>query len=298
MPRANSSLLRPLWKDKVSTKEHPDGPIRICLGRGKGKIELEVVFGDREKKLMVEKETYRDTPLAEVKSEVSLTKDILVNPLYPEQLEPSEKTGVPRRIIEHVLNYNPSIEQLCQKQRVLAPNRSQAVVKEVEEWLKASLVWPVKYPTHGGRECHSPDEIKGEAVSGALCQRPAHQTVLSKAQTLGKLAKYSVELGTYNINYEPRNAIKGQVLADFLSEALVGTQPKVFFQVPAKMQEKDDTKKWTLFTDEASNSKGFNAGLVIINPNDMEFTYALRLNFTSKNNEAEYEALLQSYVWP
>ncbi|GJY37362.1 reverse transcriptase domain-containing protein [Tanacetum coccineum] len=51
-------------------------------------------------------------------------------------------------------------------------------------------------------------------------------------------------------------------------------------------------ERWTLFMDGASNSKGFEASLVLISLSGVEFTYALRLNFTSTNNEAEYEALL------
>nr|GEV20944.1 reverse transcriptase domain-containing protein [Tanacetum cinerariifolium] len=92
--------------------------------------------------------------------------------------------------------------------------------------------------------------------------------ILNKAQSSGKLAKYSVELGAYNITYEPRKAMKGQ------------------------FPNKDDVERWTLFTDGASNSKGSEAGLVLISPSYVEFTYALWLNFTSMNNEAEYEALL------
>ncbi|GJY85694.1 reverse transcriptase domain-containing protein [Tanacetum coccineum] len=83
-------------------------------------------------------------------------------------------------------------------------------------------------------------------------------------EALGKLAKYAVELGAYNITFEPRNAVKGQ----------------------------DDTEEWILFTDGASSSKGFGAGLVLISPSSTEHTYALRLTFDSTNNEAEYEALL------
>nr|GEY90777.1 hypothetical protein [Tanacetum cinerariifolium] len=116
--------------------------------------------------------------------------------------------------------------------------------------------------------------------------------ILNKAQALGKLAKYLVELGVYNITYAPRNVIKGQVLADFLSEAPVGTPTEEFFQLPPKVQNKDNVKKWTLFTDDASNCKRSRAGLVLISPSSVEFVYALRLNFTSTNNEAEYEALL------
>ncbi|GKC71235.1 hypothetical protein Tco_1117118, partial [Tanacetum coccineum] len=98
----------------------------------------------------------------------------------------------------------------------------------------------------------------------------------------GKLAKYSVELGAYNIAYEPRSAMKGQVLVDFLSEAPVGTPTEEFFRLP----NKDDMERWTLFTDGASNSKGSGAGLVLISPSGVEFTYALRLNFASTNNKA------------
>ncbi|GKA60029.1 reverse transcriptase domain-containing protein [Tanacetum coccineum] len=124
-----------------------------------------------------------------------------------------------------------------------------------------------------------------------ITDQPLKQ-ILNKAQASGKLEKYSVELGAYNITYELRNAIKGQVLADFLLEAPVGTPTEEFFRLPAGVQNKDDVEKWTLFTNSASNSKGSGAGLVLISPSSVEFTYALRLNFTSTNNEAEYDALL------
>nr|GEV96920.1 reverse transcriptase domain-containing protein [Tanacetum cinerariifolium] len=116
--------------------------------------------------------------------------------------------------------------------------------------------------------------------------------ILNKAQASGKLAKYYVELGTYNITYDPRNAVKGHVLAEFLSEAPVRVSPEEFFRLPAQVQSKDVVGTWTLFTDGASNSKGSGAGLVLLSPEGTKFTYALRLNFTSTDNEAEYEALL------
>ncbi|GJT63911.1 hypothetical protein Tco_1015391 [Tanacetum coccineum] len=42
--------------------------------------------------------------------------------------------------------------------------------------------------------------------------------ILNKADISGRLAQYSVELVAYNITYEPRSAIKGQILADFINE--------------------------------------------------------------------------------
>nr|GEV95544.1 reverse transcriptase domain-containing protein [Tanacetum cinerariifolium] len=40
------------------------------------------------------------------------------------------------------------------------------------------------------------------------------------------------------------------------------------------------------------NNKGSRAGLVLISPSGVEFMYAFRLNFTSKNSKAKYKALL------
>ncbi|GJV62324.1 reverse transcriptase domain-containing protein [Tanacetum coccineum] len=62
-----------------------------------------------------------------------------------------------------------------------------------------------------------------------ITDQPLKQ-ILNEAQAPGKLAKYSVELGAYNITYEPINVIKGHVLVDFLSEALVGTPVGEFFR--------------------------------------------------------------------
>nr|GEU70956.1 copia protein [Tanacetum cinerariifolium] len=51
-------------------------------------------------------------------------------------------------------------------------------------------------------------------------------------------------------------------------------------------------RAWRLYTDGVSNNEGFGAGLILIAPDDVEYSYALRLNFSNSNNEAEYEALL------
>ncbi|GJZ63587.1 reverse transcriptase domain-containing protein [Tanacetum coccineum] len=62
--------------------------------------------------------------------------------------EPSDMTGIPRKIIEHALNVNPSLDPVCQKRRTFSPEKSEAVTKEVAEWIKAEIVRPVKYPTY------------------------------------------------------------------------------------------------------------------------------------------------------
>ncbi|GJY14711.1 reverse transcriptase domain-containing protein [Tanacetum coccineum] len=111
-------------------------------------------------------------------------------------------------------------------------------------------------------------------------------------ETLPNTLRGYEDLGTYNRTYEPRNAIKGQFMSDFLSEASVGTLLEAFFRLPARVQSNDDVERWNLFTDGESNSKGSGASFVLISPSGAEFKYALQLNFTSTNNKAEYEALL------
>ncbi|GKB17792.1 reverse transcriptase domain-containing protein [Tanacetum coccineum] len=49
---------------------------------------------------------------------------------------------------------------------------------------------------------------------------------------------------------------------------------------------------WTLFTGGSSCIDGFGAGLILTNPEGVEFTYAMRFTFEATNNEAEYEALI------
>ncbi|GKD10829.1 reverse transcriptase domain-containing protein, partial [Tanacetum coccineum] len=54
----------------------------------------------------------------------------------------------------------------------------------------------------------------------------------------------------------------------------------------------DSNSKWRLYTDGASNSDGSGAGLMLIDLEGKEYTYALQFEFETMNNEAEYEALL------
>nr|KAJ0214035.1 hypothetical protein LSAT_V11C400197270 [Lactuca sativa] len=121
----------------------------------------------------------------------------------------------------------------------------------------------------------------GEAIS----------SILLKPETLGRLAKWAIELGEHDINYRPKTSIKGHELADFLLEIPDGGNPakeKVWVVEEAPT----DDGSWTLYTDGASSREGSGAGLILTSPEGEEVTYALRFDFHTSNNEAEYEALL------
>ncbi|XP_022031845.1 uncharacterized protein LOC110932901 [Helianthus annuus] len=114
--------------------------------------------------------------------------------------------------------------------------------------------------------------------------------ILSKLDVAGRLAKWAIELGGYNILYKPRPAIKGQVLADFATKVPVDKiQECEAIQNPIPVFE---DRVLTLHTDGASNDDGAGASLRLVSPDDHELTYAIRLDFKSTNNEAEYEAFL------
>ncbi|GJY75112.1 reverse transcriptase domain-containing protein [Tanacetum coccineum] len=111
------------------------------------------------------------------------------------------------------------------------------------------------------------------------------QQVLSRPEVAGMLQKWSIELGEYVIHYKPRVSFKGRILADFKVERLEEDFPDTLMEV-----EEELPKPWILFTDRSSCTDGSRAGLILTNPEGMEFTYALRFKFdgfdATKNDEA------------
>ncbi|XP_065012847.1 uncharacterized protein LOC135641416 [Musa acuminata AAA Group] len=106
--------------------------------------------------------------------------------------------------------------------------------------------------------------------------------VLSKFDVAGRLLKWAVELGEYDILYVPRTAIKAQAVADFLVELT---------QI-ADGDHEQPPEAWVLHVDRSANSKGAGAGLVLLAPDGRSFVRSLRFGFQATNNEVEYEALL------
>ncbi|XP_071719402.1 uncharacterized protein [Rutidosis leptorrhynchoides] len=112
-----------------------------------------------------------------------------------------------------------------------------------------------------------------------------------KPEKSGRMPKWAIELGEHDNDFQARHSIKAQVLADFMVETTETNEgsDSTFAQIIIPPVE---TKEWKLFTDGASSSDGSGAGLMLINPEGQEFTYALRFEFNTTNNEAEYGALL------
>ncbi|GKA42159.1 reverse transcriptase domain-containing protein [Tanacetum coccineum] len=110
--------------------------------------------------------------------------------------------------------------------------------------------------------------------------------MLTGPKKTGRVAKWAIELGEHDIVFLKRN--EKETLADFLVEIPFEDNKKK----EKPKEEPDSSSKWRLYTDGASNSDGSGAGLMLIDPKGKEYTYALRFEFETTNNEAEYEALL------
>ncbi len=44
------------------------------------------------------------------------------------------------------------------------------------------------------------------------------QAMFQKSDFIGRISKWGVKIGTLDVKYLPRTAIKGQILADFVAE--------------------------------------------------------------------------------
>ncbi|XP_022158860.1 uncharacterized protein LOC111025322 [Momordica charantia] len=106
------------------------------------------------------------------------------------------------------------------------------------------------------------------------------KSISHKPETSGRLMKWAMELSEYDIQFEPRTALKGQAVADFIAE----------LTPPPELSRPD--LPWTIYVDGSSNERGCGAGILLLAPGSERFEYALRFSFRTSNNEAEYEALL------
>nr|GEZ99992.1 reverse transcriptase domain-containing protein [Tanacetum cinerariifolium] len=88
-----------------------------------------------------------------------------------------------------------------------------------------------------------------------ITDQPINQ-IMSRPDVAGRLHKWSVILGEHNITYRPRTSVKGQILADFLTE-MPDENP------PAAPVAETQQESWTLFTDGSSCVDGSSAGLIL-----------------------------------
>jgi hypothetical protein len=91
--------------------------------------------------------------------------------------------------------------------------------------------------------------------------------ILHRHDTVGSIVKCSVELGGFNLEFCPRQAIKSQILTDFVSEWTETQQPP-----PVEKLE-----HWKMYFDGSLNLEGVGAGILFISPQGDHLKYVLQM---------------------
>ena len=80
------------------------------------------------------------------------------------------------------------------------------------------------------------------------------RSILHKLDLSRRMFKWAIELSEYGIKYQPRLAIKGQVIADFIVEIP---------QKPSQLVRSSKKGWWILYIDGASLISGSGVGLLL-----------------------------------
>ena len=104
---------------------------------------------------------------------------------------------------------------------------------------------------------------------------------MSSPEAARWMALWAFELSEFDIRYCPCTAIKGQVVADFITE---------FTLMEGKGVEV--VSQWSIHTDGSLNRQAGGAGVVLRTPEGDKNECMIRLNFLTTNNKAEYETLV------
>ena len=101
-----------------------------------------------------------------------------------------------------------------------------------------------------------------------LTQLP-FKAILQSADYTGRIAKWGMILGAFDIKYMPRTSVKGQILADLITEFAEG--PVENESNEHRMDEKSvgliaaqEPLQWKVYVDGATNQKGSSVELVLI----------------------------------
>ena len=87
------------------------------------------------------------------------------------------------------------------------------------------------------------------------------KSILHKPKLFGRLTKWIIELSEYDIAFQPRTALKSQVLADFIADFAPNVIPQADKEL-LNFTERSNSK-WALTVDGLSNVNGAGIGLVL-----------------------------------
>ncbi|KAK9943957.1 hypothetical protein M0R45_009545 [Rubus argutus] len=108
----------------------------------------------------------------------------------------------------------------------------------------------------------------------------------------GRMTKWAIELSEFDIEYQPRTSLRGQVVADFLVECHFPIENNHKSSSGTEAATEECAPCWIMHIDGASNMYGAGIGIILKDTEGLIVECAARLDFPASNNMAEYEALL------
>jgi hypothetical protein len=119
------------------------------------------------------------------------------------------------------------------------------------------------------------------------------RAILHNSNATGNIAKWDAELAKFQLHFQPRHAVKSQVLADFIVEwtpppSTPGGPDPDSDPTPAEPRVLVFTEPhWTLFFDGSARQQGGGAGVVLIDPSRDQVKYMVHLELKASNNMAD-----------
>jgi ribonuclease HI len=97
----------------------------------------------------------------------------------------------------------------------------------------------------------------------------------------GRIGKWILALSEFELKFESAKAVKGQIIADFITEH---RDPSINLL---------EITPWALFFDGSSCGKGGGVGILLILHRGEMFEFAIPIQPSVTNNQAKYEAFLR-----
>jgi hypothetical protein len=113
-----------------------------------------------------------------------------------------------------------------------------------------------------------------------ICKDDVVKYMLSMPILSGRIGKWILALSEFDLRYESAKAVKGQVMADFVTQH-------------CNTVDSLEVAPWTLFFDGSTCGEGAGIGIVLISPQGRKYEFSLPIVATSTNNQAEYQALIK-----
>jgi hypothetical protein len=112
-----------------------------------------------------------------------------------------------------------------------------------------------------------------------ICKSDIIKHMLSAPVLKGRLGKWMFTLLEFDIQYQPVKAVKGQALADLITER-INTNVATL-----------SVRAWAMYFDGLACEDGCGIGILLVLPRGVTYSFSIGLPAPCTNNLAEYEAV-------